>query len=296
MLSKKEFDLLVLLAETAKKLSQRKLADRLDWSLGTVNRLMKSLTEQGYWDGAAVTAQGYEALEPYRVRRAVFLAAGFGSRLSPITLNTPKPLVRVNGVRIIDTMLDAIVKAGIDEIVIVRGYLGEQFDQLRCKYPNIQFVENPHFNESNNISSAMFVRALLRNAYVLDADLILKNPGLIHKYEYESYMLGIAAERTDDWCVTADKDGYISSVAVGGLNAYREVGFFYWTREDGARLEEDIQEVYQAPGGKERFWEQTALIYKKDHYRVALHACTDDDVTEVDTLAELRELDPSYKI
>ena len=76
----------------------------------------------------------------------------------PITLNTPKPLVRVNGTRIIDSLLDAVVEAGIPEIVIVRGYLGEQFDQLLYKYPNIRFVENPIYNEANNISSAVCVR------------------------------------------------------------------------------------------------------------------------------------------
>ena len=72
------------------------------------------------------------------MKRAVFVAAGFGSRMVPITLNTPKPLVRVNGTRIIDTLLDAVVEAGIPEIVIVRGYLGEQFDQLLYKYPEHQ--------------------------------------------------------------------------------------------------------------------------------------------------------------
>ena len=99
-------------------------------SLGSVNRTYTSLTELGYVADGVLTEAGYAALEPYRVKRAVFIAAGFGSRLVPITLNTPKPLVRVNGVRMIDTMLDAVVAAGIEEIIIVRGYLGEQFDQL----------------------------------------------------------------------------------------------------------------------------------------------------------------------
>ena len=41
-------------------------------------------------------------IESVKVKRAIFLAAGIGSRLVPITLNTPKPMVRVHGVRIID--------------------------------------------------------------------------------------------------------------------------------------------------------------------------------------------------
>ena len=117
--------------------------------------------------------KGLQELEPYRVKRAIFIAAGFGSRLVPITLNTPKPLVRVKGVRIIDTLLDAVIAAGIEEIIIVRGYLAEQFDQLKYKYPMVKFVENPLYNEANNISSVMCIRYLLSNAYILEADLLL---------------------------------------------------------------------------------------------------------------------------
>ena len=92
---------------------------------------------------------------------AIFIAAGFGSRLVPITLNTPKPLVRVHNVRIIDSLLDAVAAAGIEEVWLVRGYLGEQFDQLLYKYPNIRFIENPLYNDANNISSMVAARDLL---------------------------------------------------------------------------------------------------------------------------------------
>lgn len=106
-----------------------------------------------------MTEPGREALEPYRVKRAVFLAAGFGSRLIPITFNTPKPLVRIRGERLIDAMIDACLAAGIEEIYIVRGYLAEQFDQLLYKYPTLRFIDNPSYNESKNISSAFSARS-----------------------------------------------------------------------------------------------------------------------------------------
>ena len=69
----------------------------------------------------------------------------------PITLNTPKPLVLVNGKKIIETLLDAVVKAEIPEIIIVTGYLNEQFEILLKKYPNIKFIYNKKYNEANNI-------------------------------------------------------------------------------------------------------------------------------------------------
>ncbi|MBQ0028444.1 MAG: winged helix-turn-helix transcriptional regulator, partial [Lachnospiraceae bacterium] len=160
-LSIKEFDILVALAETKEELSQRDIEEITGHSLSTVNRKLKDLVDKGYVENGKITAKGIEILEPYKVRRAVFIAAGFGSRLVPITLNTPKPLVRVNGKRIIDGLLDAVIAAGITDITIVRGYLAEQFDQLLYKYPMIKFIDNPIYNEANNISSAMCARKLL---------------------------------------------------------------------------------------------------------------------------------------
>lgn len=127
------------------KCTQRRLAKKLDLSLGVINKTLTELQDSeviktrgsSMYD---VTLKGYEVLEPYRVKKAIFLAAGFGSRMVPITLNTPKPLVLVHGKRIIETLLDAVVAAGIEDITIVRGYLGEQFDVLLHKYPKIKFI------------------------------------------------------------------------------------------------------------------------------------------------------------
>lgn len=293
---KKEFDILVLLTERDKLITQREIANETGLALGTVNKSLKSLTEQGLVFKGKITDAGYEALEPYRVKRALLLAAGFGSRLVPITFNTPKPLVRVNGTRIIDTLLDAIIAAGIPEIVVVRGYLGEQFDQLLYKYPQIKFVENPIYNESNNISSAMCVRYLFQNAYVLESDLVLHNPKLIRKYEYRTNFLGIPAEVTDDWCFHTDGSGLITKQAVGGKDCYQMVGISYWDHDDGAKLSNDLNDVFTSPGGKERFWEQTAMLYKKENYKVYIRECSFSDIVEIDSFSDLKKIDKLYAL
>ncbi len=293
-MNKREFDILVELTQNDAPLTQRELAEKTKLSLGSVNKAVKSLTESGFIADGRITQQGLDALEPYRVKRAIFLAAGFGSRMVPITFNTPKPLVRVKGVRMIDTLLDAVVAAGIPEIVIVRGYLGEQFDQLLYKYPQIKFIENPIYNEANNISSAVCVRYLFQNAYALEADLVLSNPKLIRKYEYSSNFLGIPVEVTDDWCLHTDSNGVIIEEAVGGRNCHQMVGISYWDAEAGAHLANDLQEVYTSPGGKERYWEQTALVYKKEHYSVSVRECKFEDIVEIDSFSELKKIDPLY--
>lgn len=295
-LTRKQFDILSTLAASEGKLSQRELEKRCGHSLGTINKIMRELAESKLVINGDITPEGIDALEPYRVRRAVFIAAGFGSRLVPITLNTPKPLVRVNGVRIIDTLIDACLAAGIGEIYIVRGYLAEQFDQLLYKYPMIRFIENPSYNESNNISSAMAARYLLQNAYVLESDLIISNPSIITKYHYHSDVLGIWKERTDDWCLDVDKDGNVCEEKVGGLNTYQMVGVYYLNAADGARLANHIQEAFLAPGGKERYWETVPNQVYKGKYKIQVRPCKEEDIVEIDTFRELKQIDKTYDV
>ena len=293
-LNRKQFDILTYLDKCSEKVNQREIAENTGMSLGSVNRTMTSLNELNYTKNCTITEEGYAALEPYRVKRAVFIAAGFGSRLVPITLNTPKPLVRVNGVRMIDTLLDAVVAAGIEEIIIVRGYLGEQFDQLLYKYPNIKFIENPLYNEANNISSALLVRDLLKNAYMLEADLFLSNPALITKYQYTSNYLGVPTDYTDDWCFET-KNKVITKVKVGGNDCHHMYGVSYWNQEAGAKLYDDIKKVYEMPGGKERYWDQVPLEYCLRNYTVEVRECTFDDIVEIDSYADLKKIDPIYR-
>ena len=294
-LTRKQFDVLEKMAVQTDSYTQRDLEKLTGHSLGTINRVIKELTDLGFVSNGAITENGLNALEPYRAKRAVFIAAGFGSRLVPITFNTPKPLVRVKGTRIIDHLLDACLEAGIEEIYIVRGYLAEQFDQLLYKYPMIKFLENPVYNEANNISSSMIAKELLSNAYVFEADLLLSNPKIITKYHYTSDFLAIKKDRTDDWCFEV-KDKVITEEKVGGEDCWQMVGISYWNEEDGKKLANDIPEVYTMPGGKERYWEQVPLVYKKKNYAVEVRECFDEDIVEIDTFKELKQIDPTYDV
>lgn len=294
-LTRKQFDILEALTTAKTALTQHDLERSTRHSPDTFNETMRELTDFGYVKYGAVTNAGINALEPYRVKRAVFIAAGFGSRLVPITFNTPKPLVRVHGVRIIDHLIDACLATGIDEIYIVRGYLAEQFDQLLYKYPMVKFLENPVYNEANNISSSLVACHMLSNAYVFEADLLISNPKIIRKYHYMSDFLAIKKERSDDWCFTV-KDGIIVEQKLGGTDCWQMVGISYWNGADGQRLSRDIADVYASPGGRERYWEQVPLVYCKEHYAVEVRECFDEDIVEIDTFRELKSIDKTYDI
>lgn len=241
-----------------------------------------------------ITNAGRMALEPYRVKRAIFMAAGFGSRMVPLTLTIPKPLVMVNGKRIIETLLDAVVAAGIKEIYIVRGYQGDAFNMLLEKYPGIKFIENPDFEKANNISSAFVMRGFMKNAYVLESDLLLYNSRVIRKYEYTTNYIGRKTDYTDDWCF-ATKDGYVEELLVGGNNVSHMYGISYWSEKDGETMSQDIASVYEGPDGTKKYWDEVSMRDCKTHYQIMVRPVYDGDIIEIDTFEELKAIDERYR-
>ena len=115
------------------------------------------------------------------VERAIIMAAGVGSRMEPLTFSTPKPLIKVNGVRMIDTVIEALHYNGIYEIYVVVGHLKEQFDSLIDKYTNITLIENPYYLDWNNISSLYVARDHINDCFIIDGDQIIQNPKIFDK-------------------------------------------------------------------------------------------------------------------
>lgn len=298
-LSRYEFELLTYLEKNGKGVySQRKLSDDLTITLSNAARLIKELEDHNYIneyaDGSIeISEKGLKSLEPYKVRKAIILAAGFGQRLAPVTLDTPKPLVKVNGIRILDTLLDALYEKGIKNITIVRGYKKEQFDQLLEKYPTLHFVDNPEFNLANNISSVMHAIDSIDQCYICEADLYITNPDIINKYEYRSNYLGAKVTETDDWCFKK-RNGYAVDYKMGGTDCYQAFGISYWNGEDSEKLKTDLRKVYASRGGKENLWEMVPLRLAKKNYKLEIRKCHKSDIIEIDNFIELIAVDSNY--
>ena len=107
------------------------------------------------------------------------MAAGIGQRMRPLTLTMPKPLVKVNGVRMIDSVVDALQQNGIRSIYVVTGYLKEQFEGWAKHWPGVRLIENPYYDSCNNISSLYAAREYLGDCMILDGDQIIRNPKVL---------------------------------------------------------------------------------------------------------------------
>lgn len=296
-----QFEVLAYLEKNGKKdFPMRTLSDNLKISGNTVSRCLDELEEQKLIEREdrviSVTEKGIEALEPYRVKKAVIMAAGFGSRMLPATADSPKPMVSVNGVRIIDTLLDALVAVGIRDITLIRGYKKERFDEIKDKYPFVKLVDNDIYDQTNNISSAMLVLDEIDDCYLCEADLYITNPEVITKYQYASNILGSYSLETDDWSFKLDNTGYITEYRKGNTYCYNYYGISYWTKEDSAKLRADFNDVYEnEEGGRDYFWEFIPLVLRKENYQVEIRQCNKSDIMEIDNFYELQQLDPSYK-
>ena len=112
--------------------TQRKLAAGSELSLGLVNEIIKECIADEYFEydedrNLLLTDTGKALLEKFRVKNAIILAAGFGSRFVPLTYETPKGLLKVYGQPMIERQIEQLLEKGITEIIIVVGYMKENF-------------------------------------------------------------------------------------------------------------------------------------------------------------------------
>ena len=231
----------------------------------------------------------------HKVERAIILAAGMGKRMNPVTLKTPKPLVKVNGVRMIDTVIRGLHHNGITEIYIVVGYLKEQFQELLKEYVGITLIENPFYADCNNISSLYAARNHLENAMILDGDQIINNEDILNPVFMKSGYNSVWTEKeTDEWLQTVENGVVTFCSRNGGKNGWQLYSISRWTDEDGKRLKGHLELEFEQKHQTQIYWDDVAMFCHPEEYQLGIFKMQEGDVIEIDSLEELVNLDKSY--
>ncbi len=220
------------------------------------------------------------------------MAAGTSSRFAPLSYERHKALTEVLGEVLIERQIRQLKEAGINDIYVITGYKAEQFDYLSSKY-GIQTIFNPEYLTRNNNGSIWVAQEVLKNSYVCSADnYFTQNPfesDVIESYYAAQYAEGY----TNEWCMTENADGYISTVKVGGEDSWYMLGHTFWSEDFSKRFISILKEVYDKSTTKEKLWEDI-LIEHLDSLKMKIKKYEPGTILEFDTLDELRAFDKSY--
>ena len=170
--------------------------------------------------------------------QAIILAAGMGRRLGEYTKDNTKCMVSVNGVRLIDRVLNQLSELDLKRVVIVVGYKGKELvDYIGNRYDDkvkIEFVSNPIYDKTNNIYSLWKVEKQLQedDTLLLESDLIYDDK-LLHMIVENPYPNLALVAKYETWMdgtmVRIDSDNNIVNFVPKKAFKYSEVNSYYKT-------------------------------------------------------------------
>ena len=232
----------------------------------------------------------------YKIERAIIMAAGLGNRMRPVTLKTPKPLVKVNGIRMIDSVIHALHDNGIYEIYVVVGYLKEQFVDLEKEYPGLVLIENSYFDTCNNISSLYVAREHLENVMILDGDQLIYNPDILSpEFERSGYNSVWTDKKTDEWLQTVENGIVTACSRTGGEKGWQLYSNSRWTAEDGRKLKHYLEVEFEQKKNRQIYWDDVAMFCYPTEFQLGIYPMQQEDIIEIDNLSELIKLDDAYQ-
>lgn len=169
--------------------------------------------------------------------QAIILAAGMGKRLKKLTANNTKCMVKVNGVTLIERMLNQLEQLHLSRIIVVVGYEGVKLmnyiENLKIETP-VCFVNNPTYDRTNNIYSLSLAKEYLveEDTILLESDLIFEDSVLRELTEDPRETLALV-DKYESWmdgtCVKIGEDDSIETFVPGKKFVFEDIPFYYKT-------------------------------------------------------------------
>ncbi len=266
--------------------SQRVLAEASGYSLGTVNQSIRYLLQEGYLtDDILPTEKALSEYASKAPRNAIVLAAGFGMRMVPINLSTPKALLKVHGEPLIERQIRQLHEVGVRDISIVVGFMKEKFEYLIDRY-GVELVINPEYAVKNNLVSLSLVADRISNTYIIPSDIWCgQNPFRAHEL-YSWYMVSDLEDPESEVRVNRKME----LVRVGEhVKGNAMIGIAFLLEEDARSLRERIKTEALRVENQESFWE--IALYHHDRMIIPARVTPAADAVEINTYEQLRKLD-----
>lgn len=266
--------------------NQRLLAEAIDCSLGKTNQALHILQEQGYLDmEICLTEKATQMLEAHRPQNAIILAAGYGMRMIPINMETPKGLLQINGEPLIERIIKQLHEVGIRNITVVVGFLKESYEYLIDEF-GVELLVNMEYSRKNNLHSLRLAEDRIKNTYIIPCDIWCgENP--FHCNElYSWYLVDEEIDEESDVRVNRKKE-LVKTDSKGN----RMIGISYITGSEAELLKKRIIEMDKDSDFQHCFWEEA--LFTRDKMIVLAHTVSASSVYEINTYEELRELDHS---
>ncbi|MDU2122996.1 MAG: sugar phosphate nucleotidyltransferase [Clostridium celatum] len=218
--------------------------------------------------------------------RAILLAAGMGTRLRPLTLETPKSLIELNGKALLERQIEFLKEKGINDIIIVTGYLNEKFEYLKEKY-SVKIIFNDKYDIYNNIYSMYLVRDYLADAYVIDADVYINRNFILSDIDKSTYFSAYKKNVKNEWKLCFDENNKVNDIKIINGDGFILCGVSYWSKNDGALIKSRIEEALKTTNFKNLYWDDIVKSNIKD-LDVRIEKINSNDIYEIDNIEELK--------
>lgn len=235
----------------------------------------------------------HKPIGEYKVDNAIVMAAGVSSRFAPISYDLPKGLIKVKGEILIERQIRQLKEAGINDIIIIVGFMKEKFFYLEDMF-DVKIVVNEDYYKYNNCSSLIRVLDKLNNTYICSSDNYFTE-NVFEPYVYQAYYPICFRDKFDDeYSVQVDNDDYIKSISTEpNTNQWILCGHVYFDSTFSKKFKKILLENYSDKRVKDNVWEYL-LLKNIDKLKIKANKYKSGVINEFDTVDDVVMFDSNF--